>query len=127
KTVTVIPTHKFLEHSFRNWRPMFEGGGRRIKRAIYINTSTTRFLTDEEIERFSRFALLRDYMREKIAELRAWNEQHATDPSLEANARRLTNIGTLRAYVIAYLRSHPKIHQELTFLVRQLAPTPEGL
>lgn len=127
KTVTVIPTHKFLEHSFRNWRHMFEGGGRRIKRAIYINTSTTRFLTDDEIDRFSRFALLRDYMRDKRAELEAWNAEHAADPSIIANARRLTNIGTLRAYIIAYLRNHPKIHQELTFLVRQLEPTPEGL
>ena len=127
KTITVIPTHKFLEHSFRNWRSMFETGGRRIKRAIYINTSTTRFLTDEEIERFSRFALLKDYMKDKVAELNAYNAEHAADPSVIANARRLTNIGTLRAYIIAYLRSHPKIHQELTFLVRQLAPTPEGL
>jgi len=127
KTVTVIPTHKFLEHSFKNWRAMFEGGGRRIKRAIHINMSTIRFLTDEEIERFSRFALLRDYMEAKRAELAEFNAQWADDPSIVPNARRLTNVGTLRAYVIAYLRSHPGIHQDMTFLVRQLAPTPEGL
>ncbi len=125
KTVTVIPTHKFLEHSFKNWRAMFEGGGRRIKRAIHINTSTIRFLTPQEIERFSKFALLRDYMAQKLAELEAYNA--AQDPNLIFNARRLTNIGTLRAYIINYLRAHPMIHQELTFLVRQLAPTPEGL
>src|SRR5690606_21834191 len=105
-----------------------EGGGRRIKRAIHINTSTTRFLTDEEIERFSRFALLKDYMQEKLAELKEYNEKHAKrDGSVIANARRLTNIGTLRAYIVAYLRNHPKIHLGKTFLVRQLAPTPEGL
>jgi len=127
KTLTVIPTHKFLDHSFKNWRSMFEGGGRRIKRAIHINTSTVRFLTDEEIERFSRFALLSDYMAQKKDELAEYNAGYADDASLVPNARRLTNIGTLRAYIIAYLRDHPRIHQEMTFLVRQLAPTPEGL
>jgi len=127
KTVTVIPTHKFLEHSFRNWRAMFETGGRRIKRAIHINTSTIRFLTEEEIERFSRFALLRDYMQKKIEELRAHNAQYAGQNGVIMNARRLTNIGTLRAYIDAYLRNHPKIRQDMTLLVRQLAPTPEGV
>lgn len=127
KTVTVIPTHKFLEHSFKNWRAMFEGGGRRIKRSIHINTSTTRFLTDEEIGRYSKFALLHDYVEAKKHELAEYNATFADDPSLTPNARRLTNIGMLRAYITAYLRNHPKIHQEMTFLVRQLEPTPEGL
>lgn len=127
RTITVIPTHKFLEHSFKNWRNMFEGGGRRIKRAIHVNMSTIRFLTDEEVERFSRFALLRDYMRAKVGELEEHNARYCDDPSVVVNARRLTNVGTLRAYIVAYLRSHPEIHPDLTFLVRQLAPTPEGL
>ena len=127
KTVTVIPTHKFLEHSFRNWRGMFEGGGRRIKRALHINTASIRFLTEEEIARFGRFALLADYVAAKTAELREHNARWADDPEAIVNARRLTNVGTLRAYIVAYLRSHPQIRQDLTFLVRQLAPTPEGL
>jgi len=127
KTVTVIPTHKFLEHSFRNWRAMFETGGRRIKRAIHINTATIRFLTPEEIEHFSRFALLRDYMKTKIEELNAHNAQFAGQNGVIVNARRLTNIGTLRAYIQAYLRTHPRVRQDMTLLVRQLAPTPEGV
>ena len=127
RTITVIPTHKFLEHSFKNWRNMFDGGGRRIKRAIHVDLSTVRFLTEEEIEHFSRFELLRDYMRGKVSELEEHNARYAEEPDLIANSRRLTNVGTLRAYIAAYLRSHPSIHQNLTFLVRQLAPTPEGL
>ncbi|HSJ25971.1 MAG TPA: mechanosensitive ion channel domain-containing protein [Longimicrobiales bacterium] len=127
RTISVIPTHKFLDHSFRNWRGMFEGGGRRIKRAFHINTSTIRFLTDEEIAQFRRFVLLRDYIDGKVAELREANAPWADDPQAIVNARRLTNVGTLRAYIIEYLRNHPQIHPDLTFLVRQLAPTPEGL
>jgi miniconductance mechanosensitive channel len=127
KTYTVIPTHKFLEHSFKNWRGMSESGGRRIKRAFHVDMTTIRFLTPEEIDRFGRFVLLRDYIARKKAELEAHNRAYASDADAIVNARRLTNVGTLRAYIIAYLRQHPKVHQEMTFLVRQLEPTPHGL
>jgi miniconductance mechanosensitive channel len=43
------------------------------------------------------------------------------------NGRRLTNIGTFRAYIMAYLKSHPQIRQDRTFLIRQLAPGDNGL
>jgi len=127
KTITVVPTHKFLDHSFRNWRGMFEVGGRRIKRAVYINTETIRFLTDTEIERLGRFMHLRAYIADKLTQLRSFNAQFDDDPAAIVNARRLTNVGTFRAYVHNYLRAHPAIRQDMTLLVRQLAPTPEGL
>ena len=129
RTVTVIPTHKFLEHSFRNWRSMHESGGRRIKRAVHVDMTTIRFLTQEEIRRFSRFLLLSDYIERKWRELESYNREHcpAEAADIIANARHLTNVGTFRAYISEYLRQHPKIHRQLTFLIRQLAPTPHGL
>ena len=107
-------------------RGMSESGARRIKRAIYIDKSSIRFLTDEEVDRFKRFTLLRDYIEKKQDELEAFNKSAGSDAQA-VNWRRLTNIGTLRAYIENYLRSHPKIHQDRTLLVRQLAPTPQGL
>lgn len=127
KTITVIPTHKFLENSFKNWRGMTETGGRRIKRSLYIDMSAVRFLTEEEIEHFGKFELLADYIAEKRLELEEYNSRHPAGSDIIANPRRLTNIGTLRAYMINYLRQHPGIHQGLTLLVRQLQPTAEGL
>jgi miniconductance mechanosensitive channel len=127
RTFTVIPTHKFLEHSFRNWRGMSDSGGRRIKRSLFINMNSVRFLTQEEIGRFSRFVLLKDYIQDKLRELEIYNASYADDPDLLVNARRLTNIGTFRAYVINYLRTHPGVHPGMIQLVRQLQPTPEGL
>jgi len=127
KTITTIPTHKLVESSFKNWRGMSESGGRRIKRSIMIDVNTIRFLGPEDIERFGRFVLLEQYIREKRAGLEASNHR-ASRRDLIANARRLTNVGTFRAYVVNYLRQHPKIHQQgMTFLVRQLAPTDKGL
>ncbi len=129
KTITVIPTHKFLEHSFRNWRSMTELGGRRIKRPIHVDMSTIRFLTKEEIERFGRFTLLADYIKAKSEELEEYNRNTvpADAADIVANARHLTNVGTFRAYITEYLRRNPKIHKEMTFLIRQLAPTAQGL
>ncbi|WP_438860490.1 mechanosensitive ion channel family protein [Achromobacter spanius] len=126
-TITVIPTHKFLEHSFRNWRHMFETGGRRIKRALNIDMATVRFLDADEIVRFGRFDVLKDYIGEKTAELESWNAANGDGGAIAANNRRLTNLGTFRAYLAAYLRRHPQVHPQLTFLVRQLQPGPEGL
>ncbi len=127
KTITVIPTHKFLENSFKNWRGMQDSGGRRIKRAVHIDMGTVRFLTDEEIAHFGRFVLLKDYVAGKVQELKEYNRENSADSDVIANSRRLTNLGMLRAYISSYLRQHPMIHQNLTFLVRQLAPTSEGL
>lgn len=124
-TITTVPTSKFIEKSFKNWRAMSESGARRIKRPIYIDQNTIRFLTDEEVARFKRFALLKEYIDHKEADLKAFNEAVGADE--EVNARRLTNIGTLRAYIVNYLRNHPKVHQGRTLMVRQLAPTPHGL
>ena len=127
KTISTIPTNKFISESFKNWRGMSESGGRRIKRSLNLDMSTIRFLDDEDIERFSKFTLLKDYMAEKKQALDAYNKEHATDPSIVVNARNLTNIGTFRQYIVEYLKQHPKVHKGMTFLVRQLQPTPQGL
>lgn len=127
KTITTIPTYKLVETSFKNWRGMSESGGRRIKRAIYIDMSTIRLCDQKMLERFERFELLSDDLRARRAEVERYNEEKGVNTEELINGRRLTNVGSFRAYVAAYLRKHPKIHQDLTFLIRQLAPTPKGL
>jgi len=129
KTLTTVPTYKLIEGSFKNWRGMSESGGRRIKRALYLDATSVRFLEAADLDRFEKFALLRDYIRRKRKELDESNRQRLeAGQELRANARRLTNLGTLREYIRAYLAQRPDIHQEsMTFLVRQLAPGPEGV
>jgi miniconductance mechanosensitive channel len=127
KTISAIPTHKFISESFKNWRGMSESGGRRIKRALYLDLSSVRFLSDDEIEHLSRYEFLRAYMREKRQELAVLNDRTPPDPDVIPERRRLTNVGTFRAYVRHYLRNHPRVHQDLTLLVRQLASGPQGL
>ena len=128
KTISTIPTHKFIEDSSKNWRGMSESGGRRIKRSLHLDVNSVRFLTEEEIAQLGRFELLARYMAEKLEEVGMYNAvKEEGHPELIPNTRRLTNVGTLRAYVVEYLRQHPKIQQDMTLIVRQLEPGPEGL
>ena len=127
KTITQIPTSKLVYDSFRNWRGMSESGGRRIKRSLNIDLSSIRFLTADEVKRFEQFALLKDYIAAKLADLKAYNDALAAPGKDDVNLRRLTNIGTFRAYIFNYLKHHPKIHQDMTLIVRQLQPGPDGL
>lgn len=127
KTISAVPTHKFISESFKNWRGMSDSGGRRIKRAIYLDVSSIHFLSDEEVARLSRFEFLHDYMKAKRTELEAANVRDVPGDDVVPDQRRLTNVGTFRAYVRHYLRGHPKIHQGMTLLVRQLQPGPQGL
>ena len=127
KTITTIPTHRLITDSFRNWRGMSESGGRRIKRSINIDVNTIRVLTDEEIDRFRGFALLKDYIKAKAVDLQAYNAALDEPGESGVNLRRLTNIGTFRAYIYSYMKHHPKIHDGMTLIVRQLQPGSEGL
>lgn len=128
KTIATVPTAQLIQKSFRNWRGMSESGGRRIKRSLSIDMSTIRFLEEDEIERFSRFSPLKQYMESKIDELDSHNKENDPGPDLTWDPRRLTNIGTLRAYIIQYLRGNKRLHQEgMTLLVRQLQPGSQGL
>lgn len=127
KTITTIPTWRLINESFVNWRGMQESGGRRIMRAILLDQTTIRFLTPEERGNLSRFALLDVYLASKDKDLEAWNESLVKSGRDPVNTRRLTNVGTFRAYVLAYLKVHPGIAKEKTLLVRQLDPTPQGL
>jgi miniconductance mechanosensitive channel len=127
KTITTIPTHRLISDSFKNWRGMSQAGARRIKRAIHIDMSSIRFQTQDEVDHFKRFALLKDYIENKVQELADYNAGLEIEVEADVNRRRMTNIGTFRAYAFNYLKNHPKIHDGMTLLVRQLALGSEGM
>lgn len=127
KTITTIPAYTLISDSFKNWRGMSESGGRRIKRSLYLEINSVRFLNDDEIEQLHRIRLLAPYLDDKMKELEQYNNDLAKELSAPVNNRKLTNLGTLRAYMTAYLKNHPHIHQQMTLMVRQLAPGPDGL
>jgi miniconductance mechanosensitive channel len=128
KTISTIPTYKFIGESFKNWRGMSDSGGRRIKRALHLDLNSIRFLNEGEVGRLERWALLHNYLAEKSAEIAEYNAEGSRNPEINADIRRLTNVGTFRAYVVAYLKAHPKIHEAgYTLIVRQLAPSASGL
>jgi miniconductance mechanosensitive channel len=127
KTITTIPTYALISESFKNWRGMQESGGRRIKRAVSIDMNSIRFCDGEMLDRFAKIRFIADYIEQKKRELADYNHAENVDNASLVNGRRMTNIGTFRAYVTAYLRNHPHINRDMTFLIRQLSPTEHGL
>lgn len=127
KTITTVPIRKLVTDPFKNWRGMEESGGRRIKRALFIDQSSIRFHTKEEQEYLAQFNLLESYFAQKLPEINEWNATLDKNHNVPANTRRLTNIGTFRAYIFAYLRANNNISKNMTLMTRQLPPTPNGL
>ncbi|MFI8336874.1 mechanosensitive ion channel family protein [Pseudomonas taetrolens] len=127
KTIVSIPTWRLMSESFKNWRGMQQSGGRRIKRSLFIDANDVSFLTDEQEQRLEQVRLLSDYLARKKAELKSWNEAQGNVAALSANRRRMTNIGTFRAYALAYLKSHAEIQPNMTCMVRQLQTTAQGV
>ncbi|WHS31056.1 mechanosensitive ion channel family protein [Brucella sp. NM4] len=127
RTITTIPIRKLVTEPMKNYRGMQESGGRRIKRALFIDQNSIRFLTDDERAKMASVDWLADYLPKKAKEIAEWNDKLGDRAKNPVNTRRFTNIGTFRAYVENYLRNHPGIHKGMTLLVRQMDPTPAGL
>ena len=126
-TITTIPTYALINESFKNWRNMNLSGGRRIKRYVNIDLGSIKFCSSEMLEQFKRIQLISQYIQNRQEEILVYNKKHQVDESTLVNGRRLTNIGVFRSYVEAYLRQHPMIHKDMTFLIRQLSPRENGL
>jgi miniconductance mechanosensitive channel len=126
RTISTIPTMNLVNRPFKNWRNMSQGQGRRIKRSIKLDAASVRFLSKEEIERYGKLDMLQDYIKAKKTLLDESNKA-TKDSTPPLEVRRLTNIGTFRAYVYKWLKQHPQINQDMTLLVRQLQPTATGL
>ena len=127
KTITTIPTYTLISDSFTNWRGMEISGGRRIARSFVIDVDTIKFCTPEMLERYKKFQLVAKYIDDKENEIRLYNKQNKIDDSNLVNGRRQTNIGIFRAYLSEYLNNSPYINQDMTHMVRQLAPTEYGI
>jgi len=126
KTITMLPAYALVSDAFKNWRGMSESGGRRIKRSLFIDIQSINFLTQEDIQRLRHVHLLKNYLADKSFDINTFNLPFSDDEQA-VNSRALTNIGTFRAYLLAYLQQHPKVRKDMTLLVRQLAPTTQGM
>lgn len=127
KTITTVPTYSFIADSFRNWRGMTESGGRRIMRSVNVEIGTVKLCTQEMLDKFKKYELIKSYIVEKEAEIQKYNEEHKFDRSVQLNGRNQTNVGLFRVYIEKYIKSLPTINQEMTCMVRQLSSSDKGL
>lgn len=126
-TITNIPTYALISDSFKNWRGMQASGGRRIKRAILIKAKSIHYLTIEKIEKLKNIQLITEYLNQRQKDINTYNQSNGIDKSTLINGRNLTNIGVFRKYLINYIENHSAINKDMFIMVRQLAPTPQGL
>ncbi|MDO1500555.1 mechanosensitive ion channel [Winogradskyella maritima] len=126
-TITTIPTYALISDSFKNWRGMKASGGRRIKRSVIIKASTIRFLQPEDLSKFKKIQLVSNYISNKEAEINSHNSSQNIDKSVLINGRNLTNFGVFRKYLNTYIENHSAINKDMTMMVRQLEPTPQGI
>ncbi len=127
RTITSIPTYALVSESFKNWRGMVQTGGRRIMRDVYIDINTIKFCDERMLKKFESVNLLKEYISHRKAEIEEYNRKYEVDTGIPANGRRMTNIGTFRAYITRYLQKHPKIHPDLICMVRQMPPGEKGV
>lgn len=127
KTITTIPTYALISDSFKNWRGMSDSGGRRIKRALIIKQESVKYLNNEEIDNLKKIQLLTDYLDNRQKDITVQNERNSADKNLLINGRNLTNIGVFRKYMESYVENHSAINKEMTIMVRQLAPSSQGI
>jgi len=127
KTITTIPTYYFVTDSFKNWRGMQQSGGRRINRAIFIDAHSVKIVDAEMRKKLEKIQLISDYVKTCQKEIEEFNKQHNIDSSVLINGRQMTNLGVYRKYIESYLKSHPKIKQDMTLIVRQLASDNKGI
>ncbi len=127
KTITTIPTYALISDSFKNWRGMTSSDGRRIKRALNIKLSSIKYLSTKEIDHLGKIEIITSYLKSQQEEIVAYNIKNKVDKNMPLNGRNLTNIGVFRKYIQTYIESHSAINKEMTIMVRQLAPTTQGI
>ncbi len=127
KTISSVPTYALISDGFKNWRGMSESGGRRIKRAVRIDLNSIGFLSDSDFESLTKVQALAPYLSSRKSEINEWNTQQDVSSASNINGRRLTNVGTFRAYLRSWLAANPAVHEDMTFLVRQLPSDEFGL
>lgn len=106
KTITTIPPYALISDSFQNWRGMWNNGGRRIKRSLYIDMNSISVCSNEQLKTFAQ---------------KGWIEK-----SEETNTE-IVNLTVFRNHLEDYLRNHKQVNNEMLIMVRQLQPTPQGL
>ncbi|MCP4180380.1 MAG: mechanosensitive ion channel [bacterium] len=126
KTIVNVPTYALVSNSFQNWRGMVDSGGRRIKRSVNLDMHSFKFLDESDLERLKKYNLIKEYITSKELELEKHNKKNLINEET-VNLRKLTNVGTFRYYIKQYLTLNSDIHDNMTFIVRQLQSTEKGL
>lgn len=127
-TISTIPTYDLISSEVRNAQILIDNNSRRIKRSIFFNIKSFKFINLEAYQRLQRIDILKEYFTTKETEIHRLEEVKEGDAQdYLINGKQLTNIGTFRMYVYNYLKNHPQIDEQQPIMVRQMEITPNGM
>lgn len=108
ETISTVPPYTLVNNSFQNWRGMQESGGRRVNKNIYLDMTTLKFCTPEDL----------DAIRKNVPLMADYQPAEGEVP---------TNSQLYRIYIERYLRSLPVVNQDMDLIISQKEPTTYGV
>ena len=108
ETISTVPPYTLVNNSFQNWRGMQESGGRRVNKNIYLDMTTLKFCTPEDL----------DAIRKNVPLMADYQPAEGEVP---------TNSQLYRIYIERYLRSLPVVNQDMDLIISQKEPTTYGI
>jgi small-conductance mechanosensitive channel len=108
ETISTVPPYTLVNNSFQNWRGMQESGGRRVNKNIYLDMTTLKFCTPEDL----------DAIRKNVPLMADYQPAEGEVP---------TNSQLYRIYIERYLRSLPVVNQDMDLIISLKEPTTYGV
>ena len=127
KTIITVPTYSLVNESFQNWIGMEEAGIRQVKRSIYIDIKSIRFLDTELKERLCRIPVLKEFIESSENKISISKNRSSDTEAPFYTSSQLTNLGVFRYYVETYLKKHPMVDTGQTLILRHRDPEGNGL
>jgi miniconductance mechanosensitive channel len=127
KTIITVPTYSLVNDSFQNWKGMEEAGIRQVKRSIFIDLKSIKFLDKELKDRLCRVPALKEFIDSTGSKPDPSGRDFTSQEAPFFNSSKTTNLGIFRFYAEAYLKQHPFVDTAQAIIMKHQSLEGNGL